>query len=158
MVQRRDVAVPGEARANLVRFDFPTKSSFDPFFRGGKNPRCGVLEVRARSVSQTGYAVQDGVRCAFARVAPAKERDFRVQFHRTSRTAKKVRVQVMDQDAALRVDAEKRSGRLRAAGCGQMPSIGSEPIRRPFGDDYRTSFTVPRAKFRKATRARPSAR
>jgi hypothetical protein len=145
-------AAPG---ANLARFDFPTKSSFDPFFRGGANPAYGVLQVKARSISQTGEAVQNGVRCAFAPAAPADERDFRVQFYRASRTAKTVRVQVTDQDAAVRVDAESRSGRLRAAGCDRMPSVGSEPIGATIGDDYRTSFAVPRATFRRAKGARP---
>ncbi len=136
--------------ANLVRFDFPTRSSFDPFFRGGRNPAFGVLEVKAARIRQTGGVVATGVACPFARVAPVKERDFRVRFFRTSRTAKKVLVEVMDQDAAVRVDTEARSGRLRAAGC-QMPSLGSQGPARPRGDDYRTSFAIPRSRFRQAT-------
>lgn len=145
-------AAPGR---NLVRFDFPTRSNFDPFFRGGSNPAYGLLQVKATSITQSGGVVENGVRCAFTPAAPADERDIRVQFYRESRTARTVRVQVMDQDAALRVDAEQRSGRLRAAGCARMPSLGSDPLGRSFGDDHRTSFAVPRGVFRKAKGARP---
>lgn len=148
----RYTAAPG---SNLVRFDFPTESNFDPFFKGGSNPDYGVLETKAKAITQTGGVVQNGVPCAFAAAAPADERGFRVRFYRTSKTARTVLVEVMDQDAAVRVDTESRSGRLRAAGCGSMPSLGSQAPPRSRGDDYRTSFAVPRAKFRKATGARP---
>ena len=145
-------AAPGR---NLVRFDFPTRSTFDPFFRGGSNPRYGILQVKAASITQSGGVVENGVRCAFTPVVPADERDFRMQFYRESRTSKTVRVQVFDQDASLRVDDESRSGRLRAAGCARMPSLGSDPLGRSYGDDYRTSFAVPRGVFRKAKGTRP---
>ena len=148
----RYTAAPG---SNLVRFDFPTDASFDPFFRGGANPRYGVLQTKARSITQTGAVVQNGVSCAFAPAAPPDERKFRVRFYRTSKTAKNVLVEVMDQDAAVRVDTESRSGRMRAAGCGSMPSLGSQSPARSLGDDYRTSFSVPRATFRTATGRRP---
>jgi hypothetical protein len=36
-----------------------------------------------------------------------------------------------------------------------MPSLGSDPLGRSFGDDHRTSFAVPRGVFRKAKGARP---
>lgn len=145
-------ASPGR---NLVVFDFPTRSNFDPFTRGGTDPRNGILQAKAASVAQTGGVVQNGLRCAFTPVVPAAERDFRMQFFRASKTAKTVLVQVIDQTAVLRADEEKRSGRLSAAGCDRMPGLGTEDRVRSLGDDSSVSFAVPRSKFRKATGARP---
>lgn len=140
---------------NLVRFDFPARPGPDPFVRGGTDLAGGALRVTSTAVAQTGGVVQDGLSCGFVPLAPPDEGAFRVEFFRTPARPRAVIVEVMGQDALLRLGAEERSGRLRAAGCGLMPALFSPRPIRSSGYDRRTAFVVRRAVFRRAAGPRP---
>ncbi len=139
--------------SNRVVFDYPTRNSFDPFTKGGTNPRYGVLQgVKAQRASQSGNVANSREACGLPGDVPRAERELTVRFYRTSVRAKTVYVEVNGPDALERIDDEDDDGRIECLD--QMPSLGTVAPKRVRGDDYSVSFAVPRSKFRKAAKGR----
>lgn len=140
-------------RANRVRFDFPTTSSFDPFFRGGSNPRYGVLQgIYPQRYSQRGTASNSSETCTWPSSIPRDESEINVRFFRQTTRDRKVYVEVTGPTALRRVGDERD---LRDDCLQRMPTLGTIAPRVTRGDDYQVSFPVARSKFRKADTGRP---
>lgn len=140
-------------RSNRVRFDFPTRSSFDPFFRGGSNPRFGVLQgIYPQRYTQRGTVSNGTDTCTFPSSIPKDESELQVRFYRNSTRDRTVAVEVTGPIAVLRVEDERD---LRNDCLQRMPTLGTVAPKNPKGDVYYVSFPVKRTKFRKAYTGRP---
>jgi hypothetical protein len=140
-------------RTNRVRFDFPTRSSFDPFFRGGSNPRFGVLQgIYPQRYTQRGTVANSSETCSWPSSIPKDESEINVRFFRKTTRDRKVDVEVTGPTALRRVGDERD---LRDDCLQRMPTLGEIAPRVTRGDDFQVSFPVARTRFRKAYTGRP---